>query len=200
MNHNIPEEPAEKIILPTMEELEEQLEREKSRSRQVKLLRTIILLLVAAVVVVSVIAILLMSVLQIYGDSMTPQLKAGNIVLSKKVKDVENGDIIAFYYEDKVLVKRMIADSGDWIDIDTDGTVYVNGELLEEPYVAEKALGNCNIDLPYQVPENQIFVMGDERSISIDSRYGSVGCVDKDRIIGKLVYRIWPIRDLGPVK
>lgn len=200
MKNNLPDEPAEKIILPSMEELEAQLEREKSRSRHVKLLRTIILLLVVAVVVVCVIVILLMSVLQIYGDSMTPQLKEGNIVLSKKVHDVENGDVVAFYYDDKVLVKRMIADSGDWIDIDKDGTVYVNGELLEEPYVAEKALGNCNIDLPYQVPENQIFVMGDERNNSIDSRYRSIGCIDKDRILGKLVYRIWPIGDIGPVK
>ena len=200
IENDLPAEEAEKIELPTTEELEAQLERERYRFRYFKALRNTVFSLVVVAAVAVLIAMLWMPVLQIYGSSMAPQLTAGNIVLSRKAKDLEPGDVVAFYYNNKVLVKRMIGNPGDWIDIDKDGNVFINGELLEEPYVAEKALGDCDIDLPYQVPENKIFVMGDHRSVSIDSRNSSVGCIETDQIVGKLVFKIWPIGDIGIVK
>ena len=200
IENDLPAEEAEKIELPTTEELEAQLERERYRFRYFKALRNTVFSLIVVAAVAVLIAMLWMPVLQIYGSSMAPQLTAGNIVLSRKAKDLEPGDVVAFYYNNKVLVKRMIGNPGDWIDIDKDGNVFINGELLEEPYVAEKALGDCDIDLPYQVPENKIFVMGDHRSVSIDSRNSSVGCIETDQVVGKLVFKIWPIGDIGIVK
>ena len=200
MGNDLPEEEEKKVLLPTTEELEEQLERERYRFRHVKVLRNIIIVLIAAVAVLVLVAILWMPMLQVNGNSMMPQLKAGDVVLSQKAKDYEAGDVIAFYYDDKVLIKRMIGNPGDWIDIDSDGTVYVNGELLDEPYVKEKALGDCDIALPYQVPKGRIFVMGDRRSVSVDSRNQAVGCIDEEQIIGKLVFKIWPVKDIGFVR
>ncbi len=200
LENNLPEEETEKVELPTTEELEAQLERERYRFRYFKALRNTVYSLIVVAAVAVLIAMLWMPVLQIYGSSMAPQLTAGNIVLSRKAKNFEAGDVVAFYYNNKVLVKRMIGNPGDWIDIDEDGNVYINGELLEEPYVSEKALGDCDIELPYQVPENKIFVMGDHRSVSIDSRNSAVGCIDDDQVVGKLVFKIWPIVDIGIVK
>ncbi len=199
MENEHPVEETEKIVLPTTEELVEQLERERYRFHRFKALRRVILFLIVAVAVAVFVLILLMPTIQINGNSMEPQLKAGDVVLTQKGKDVESGDVVVFYYNDKILVKRLIGNSGDWVDIDDTGDVYVNGELLDEPYVAKKSLGECDIDLPYHVPEGRIFVMGDQRSESIDSRYSSVGCIDKEQVVGKLVFRIWPIGDIGIV-
>lgn len=142
------------------------------------------------------VATLWLPVLQIYGSSMTPTLEEGDIVVSIKSKTYETGDIVAFYYNNKILIKRVIAGSGDWVDLDEDGTVYVNGEKLDEPYVKDKAFGECDLELPYQVPESRIFVMGDHRSVSVDSRSKAVGCVAEEQIVGKLVCRIWPLTGL----
>ena len=142
------------------------------------------------------VATLWLPVLQIYGSSMTPTLEEGDIVVSIKSKTYETGDIVAFYYNNKILIKRVIAGSGDWVDLDEDGTVYVNGEQLDEPYVNDKAFGECDLELPYQVPESRIFVMGDHRSVSVDSRSKAVGCVAEEQIVGKLVCRIWPLTGL----
>ena len=142
------------------------------------------------------VATLWLPVLQIYGSSMTPTLEEGDIVVSIKSKNYETGDIVAFYYNNKILIKRVIASSGDWVDLDEDGTVYVNGEKLDEPYVKDKAFGECDLELPYQVPESRIFVMGDHRSVSVDSRSKAVGCVAEEQIVGKLVCRIWPLTGL----
>lgn len=142
------------------------------------------------------VATLWLPVLQIYGSSMTPTLEEGDIVVSIKSKTYETGDIVAFYYNNKILIKRVIAGSGDWVDLDEDGTVYVNGEKLDEPYVKDKAFGECDLELPYQVPESRIFVMGDHRSVSVDSRSKAVGCVAEEQIVGKLVFRIWPLTGL----
>ena len=124
---------------------------------------------------------------------MTPTLEDGDIVLSLKTSDLQHGDVVAFYYNNKILVKRVIAVSGEWVDIKTNGDIYVNNKRLDEPYLEEKSLGDCNIQLPYQVPESRIFVVGDHRSVSIDSRNTAVGCVAEEQIVGKLVFRVWPL-------
>ena len=120
-------------------------------------------------------------------------------MLTLKTSKFESGDVIAFYYNNKILVKRVIAQAGDWIDITPEGDVYVNGELLDEPYLDDKALGDCNIELPYQVPASRIFVMGDHRSISVDSRNTAVGCVAEEQIVGKLIFRVWPFDYFGEI-
>ena len=145
------------------------------------------------------IAVLLLPVLRIYGASMTPSLNESEIVVSVKDGQFKTGDIIAFYYNNKILVKRVIAQAGDWVNIDKDGTVSINGEIIDEPYVQEKALGECDIEMPYQVPEDRVFVMGDYRDVSIDSRSTTVGPVAKDQIVGRIVYRIWPVQTFGKV-
>lgn len=131
---------------------------------------------------------------------MSPTLTEGNIVVSLKGSRFDTGDVIAFYYNNKVLVKRVIANTGDWVDIDKEGNVYVNNELINEPYLTDKAFGECNIDLPYQVPESRIFVMGDNRSVSVDSRNTAVGCVAEEQIVGKIVFCVWPFSQFGKIK
>ena len=146
------------------------------------------------------IAVLLLPVLQISGTSMTDSLQDEDIVVALNSSGYETGDIIAFYFNNNILVKRVIAVPGDWVDIDEEGNVYVNEELLEEPYVTDKALGDCNITLPYQVPDGRCFVMGDHRATSIDSRNTAVGCVSNDMVIGKILIRVWPLEGFGIVK
>lgn len=185
---------------PELKELEGELQRERYKTRYRRVLRSTVFTLVVVAAAAILVATLWMPVLQIYGASMTPTLTDGDIVISRKVRNLKQGDIVAFYYNNRILVKRYIANAGDWVDIDEDGNVYVNGELLNEPYVYEKALGECNIELPYQVPENRIFVLGDHRSVSIDSRSTSVGCVAEDQIVGELVFCVWPFNNLGLIK
>ena len=153
------------------------------------------LITVAATAVL--VAVLLLPVFQIYGQSMTPTLNDGDIVLSVKSGNVESQDIIAFYYNNKILVKRVIAGAGQWVDIDEEGNVSVDGVLLDEPYLMGKAKGECDIELPYQVPEGKVFVMGDHRSVSVDSRSLAVGCVSEEQIAGKLMMRVWPLKNIG---
>ena len=138
--------------------------------------------------------------MQIYGGSMTPTLSDGNIVVSVKSGDFQSGDIIAFYYNNKILIKRVIAGPGDWVNIEEDGTVYVNNERLEEPYLTEKALGECDIEMPYQVPESRLFVMGDHRSVSVDSRSTAVGCVAEEQIVGRILFCVWPLKEFGRIE
>ena len=184
---------------PTREQLESLAGSIKYRTRfRHSLMETVFTLVTVAAVAVLV-AVLLLPVLQIYGTSMAPSLTEGNIVLSLKGSQFETGDVVAFYYNNKVLVKRVIANAGDWVDIDEDGNVFVNNVELDEPYVTEKAFGDCNIELPYQVPESRVFVMGDHRSVSIDSRNTAVGCVAEEQIVGKIVYCIWPMSNFGKV-
>ena len=145
------------------------------------------------------IAVLLLPVLRIYGTSMTPTLEESDIVLSVKGGKFETGDVIAFYYNNKILVKRVIAQTGDWVNIEDDGTVYVNGEQIDEPYVSAKSLGECDIELPYQVPEGRVFVMGDHRDVSIDSRSTTIGCIAEEQVVGRIIFRIWPFDGMGKV-
>ena len=146
-------------------------------------------------------AVLFLCVPHIYGQSMNGTLDNGDIVLSVKSREMDTGEIVAFYYNNNILVKRVIANSGDWVDIDKDGNVYVNQKLIDEPYLREpKAYGETDIELPYQVPENKVFVMGDNRAVSIDSRNTSVGCVDQEQVVGHIVFRVWPLTKIGFVK
>ena len=158
---------------------------------------TNILIVVAAIAIL--VAMLFLPVLRIYGQSMNATLSSGELVVSVKGAKFETGDIVAFYYNNNILVKRVIANSGDWVDIDLDGNVYVNQQKIEEPYLDEKAFGEPDIDFPYQVPDERVFVLGDNRSVSIDSRHTSVGCVTSEQIVGKIVFRVWPLTRLGPV-
>lgn len=187
------------LEMPTIEQLEAELGREKYRWRFRKVIRNTIYALITVAAVAVLIATLWMPVLQISGNSMTPTLTGGEIVVSLKGANFQPGDIVAFYYDNKILVKRVIAGPGDWVDINEEGTVFVNEQELYEPYLVEKALGDCNIELPYQVPESKIFVMGDHRSVSVDSRNSALGCVAYDQIVGRLMFRVWPLEALGGI-
>lgn len=182
-----------KTAPPTLEQLRAELKRERHRKTYGITLRSTIYSLITVAAVAVLVATLLLPVLQIYGTSMTPTLHDGDIVLSVKTGKLEQGDIVAFYYNNKILVKRVIAGPGQWVDIDEEGNVYVDGELLDEPYLGDKALGSCNIQLPYQVPDGRWFVMGDHRSVSVDSRDRAVGCVSEEQIVGRLTFRVWPL-------
>ena len=188
------------VIKPTKEQLEMELQRERYRKTFFGTLRSTIFTLLVVAAVAILVAVLLLPVLKIYGKSMTPTLTEGSIVLSVKGSDFKTGDVIAFYYNNKLLVKRVIAQPGEWVDIDKEGNVYVNNQLINEPYITEKAMGQCDLDLPYQVPESRIFVMGDHRSVSVDSRSTAIGCVAEEQIVGKIVFTVWPLKDFGRVK
>lgn len=191
----------EKIVNPpTVEQLEGELKRVKYKSRYHSVLKSTIYTLITVAAVAVLVATLWLPVLRIYGTSMTPTLSDGEIVLTVKTSNFEPGDIVAFYYNNKILVKRVIAEAGDWVNIDEDGNVYVNDALLEETYLTEKALGDIDVDLPYQVPDGKIFVMGDHRSTSVDSRSTSVGCVAQEQTVGKILFRIWPLNRFGTVE
>lgn len=186
--------------VPSVRQLEEELKREKYRGRYKRLLRgtvSTVLVVIAAAVLISN---LLLPILRIYGSSMSPTLVNGNIVTALRGGSYERGDIVAFYYNDKILVKRIVGLPGEVIDIDEDGSVSVDGEPLDEPYLDEKALGECDIELPYQVPEGRYFVMGDNRGVSSDSRSSQVGCIAEERIIGELIFTLWPLSEFGTIE
>ena len=187
------------IDLPTTEDLEEAVRHDRYYHRFRLTVRSTFLSLVVVAAVAVLVAVLFLPILRIYGKSMNGTLDSGDIVVSIKSTNMNTGDVIAFYYNNNILVKRVIANPGDWVDVDKEGNVYVNNAKLEEPYLDEKAYGETNIELPYQVPEGKIFVMGDNRSVSIDSRNTSIGCISEEQIVGKIVYRIWPFSQIGAV-
>lgn len=188
------------MTLPTIEQLERELKRETYRRRFGAMLRSTVYILVTVAALAILVSALFLPVLRIYGSSMTPTLSEGELVAAVKGARFQSGDLIAFYYNNKILVKRVIAGEGQWVDIDESGNVSVDHQALYEPYVEEKSLGECDIDLPYQVPSERFFVMGDHRETSVDSRSTAVGCVSRDQVIGKIVFRIWPLEDLGLVE
>ena len=186
--------------MPTAEQVEQELNRVKDQKRFSRAVRNTIYGLITVAAIAVLVAVLLLPVLRIYGTSMTPTLEEGDIVLSVKGSRFDTGDVVAFYYNNKILVKRVIAFEGDFVNIDDDGIVFVNNKPLDEPYLTEKAFGECNLELPYQVPPGKIFVMGDHRLTSIDSRSSVMGCVGEEQIVGKIVFKVWPFDGLGSVK
>ena len=186
--------------LPDTAELEEAVRRDRYYHRFRNMVTSTFLTLVVVAAVAVLVAVLFLPVLRIYGKSMRGTLDNGDIVVSVKSSNMKTGDVIAFYYNNNILVKRVIAGPGDWVDIDKDGNVFVNNQKLSEPYLDDKAYGETNIELPYQVPDGRIFVMGDNRKVSIDSRNTSIGCVSEEQIVGKIVYRVWPFSQIGRVR
>ena len=183
-----------------MEQLTAELEREKYKRNYRRVLRSTVYTLVVVAAAAVLVATIWMPVLRTYGASMTPTLNEGDIVVSLKGADFQQGDLVAFYLGNKILVKRCIAGPGQWVDIDADGNVYVDGKQLDEPYLTEKALGDCDLELPYQVPDNRYFCMGDHRSTSVDSRSSVIGCVSEEQIVGKIAFRVWPLPDFGALR
>ena len=181
------------LEIPDATLLRKELDRLKYKDHFLSTLHSTVFTLVNVAAISILVAVLLLPVLHIYGTSMEPTLSEGDLVVSIKGASFETGDVIAFYYNNKILVKRAIANAGDWVDISEDGTVYVNNREISEPYIQEKAFGECNITLPYQVPEGKTFVMGDNRDVSIDSRNTAVGCVSEEQIVGKIVCTAWPL-------
>lgn len=188
------------LEVPSLEMLEAELKREQYKRSYGRVLKSTVFSLLVVAAVAALIAVLLLPVLQISGTSMTETLQDRDIVVALNSTKYKTGDVIAFYYNNNILIKRVIASSGDWVDIDEDGNVYVNEVKLDEPYVKELALGECDIDLPYQVPDKKCFVMGDHRATSIDSRSTAVGCVSDDAVVGKILFRVWPLSEIGFVK
>lgn len=189
----------EYLEIPAVEQLEAELNRVKHQSRFRSILRSTIYTLIVVAAAAVLVATIWLPILQIYGSSMTPTLKEGDIVVSVKGTDFQPGDLIAFYVGNKILVKRCIALPGQWVDLDEEGNVYIDGKLLDEPYLTERSFGAANIELPYQVPDERYFCMGDHRSTSVDSRHTEIGCVSEEQIVGKIVFRLWPISDIGKI-
>ena len=195
-----PKPPKKRPEMPTIPEIEAELRRVRYKSRYHSVLRSTVYTLITVAAIAILVATLWLPVLQTYGNSMAPTLQDGEIIFSVKTASFEPGDIISFYYNNKILVKRVIARPGEWIDIDADGNVSIDGVPLEEPYLTEKALGDCSIELPYQVPDGKVFVMGDHRSTSVDSRNTSIGCVVQEQIVGKILFCVWPLDRFGAIE
>ncbi len=190
----------ESVLQTTSEEINAELEKEKYRRNYRNKLKSTIQVMIVVCAVSVLIATLVCPVLKIYGTSMTPTLEQGQIVVSISSRHVKTGQVIGVYYGNKILVKRCIASEGQWVDIDEEGDVYVDDKLIDEPYLTRKAFGECDIKLPYQVPEKTLFVMGDHRESSIDSRSTSIGCVSEEEVVGRIIFCIWPFEQLGIIK
>lgn len=189
--------PKKRITIPSLEEIQKERKRIRKSDYYRQSLRSTVSVLVVVAAVAVLIATLFLPILQISGDSMSPTLEHDEIVVLLKTKDFDRGDLVGFYYQGKILLKRVIALPEDEVAIDADGNVYVNGELLEEPYVTDKGLGDCDLEFPYKVPGTGYFVLGDQRSNSVDSRNSVIGAISQEDIIGKVFVRVWPLSEIG---
>lgn len=189
-----------KRMRPSAKEIKGELDRHNRTIRTVRVLASTIGVLLTIAAIVVLLATFAFPTFKIYGDSMAPILNEGEIVVSLKSDSYQTGDIVAFYYNNKILVKRVICGPGEWFNMQEDGSVFVNGVALNEPYISEEGFGSCDYDLPYQVPDSHYFVMGDQRASSIDSRMEQVGCVPDERVVGKIWLRVWPLDAIGFVE
>jgi signal peptidase I len=187
-------------LLPETSDIKEVYQEAKYKKTFWETIRSTVFMLIVVAAFAVLIAVLFLPILRIYGNSMKGTLDSGDVVVSVKSSDFETSDIVAFYYNNNILVKRVIAEAGDWVDMDEAGNVYVNKKKLDEPYLANKSYGHTNIHFPYQVPENRIFVMGDNREDSIDSRNNAIGTVADEQIVGKLIFKVWPLPEMGLIK
>lgn len=185
------------VVVPSLKEIQTERKRIRRGSYYWQALRGTISVLVVVASVAVLITTLFLPILQISGDSMSPTMEHNEIVVLLKTKKFQKGDLIGFYYQGKILLKRVIALPEEEVAIDGDGNVYVNGELLEEPYVRDKGLGDCDLEFPYKVPGTGYFVLGDQRSNSVDSRNSVIGAISQDDIIGKVFIRVWPLSRFG---
>lgn len=183
----------------SVNQIENELNRQKYKNKYFTILKSTIYSLIIVVAFAVLIATLVMPVLQISGSSMSPTLNDGEIVVTFKTKHLKIGDVIAFYHGNKILIKRVIAGAGEWVNIDSEGKVYVNGNLLDESYINELALGDVDIEFPYQVQDGHWFVLGDKRTLSIDSRNSQIGSISEENIVGKLIFRVWPMKKIGKI-
>lgn len=190
-------EPAGNIPAPALVRAEQK--RLSRRKEYRRIFRSAVLVLLATAAAAVLLAVVFLPVLEVSGNSMEPTLKDGDVIVLFKTKDMQKGDLLSFYFENKLLLKRVIGLPGDLVDIDKDGTVRVNQQVLDEPYVSEKVLGNCDLDFPLRVPDDCYFVLGDHRGASIDSRSSLIGCVDKEKIVGKILLRVWPWESISAI-
>lgn len=184
------------VSLPTKTQVETERKRYRRQKAYNKALRGTVYVLTIVAAIAVLISTLILPVLQIEGTSMEPTLSNGDIVLLAKTTNFKRGELCGFTWNNKLLIKRVIGLPGDWIEIDSDGTIYLNGDKLDEPYVQQKSLGECDLEFPFQIPQEQYFVIGDMRESSIDSRNTVIGCIPKDQIVGKVFFRIWPFKNI----
>lgn len=185
------------VSVPSMTEIDRERKRIRRRHYYRRALTSTLSVLVVVAAVAVLIATLFLPILQISGDSMSPTLQHDEIVVLVKTDRLDRGDLVGFYYQGKILLKRVIALAEDEVVIDSEGAVYVNGVPLEEPYVTERSLGDCDLEFPYTVPVGCCFVMGDQRSNSVDSRSSTIGSIATEDMIGKVCFRVWPLNRFG---
>lgn len=184
------------IPIPSLEQVEQERKKIKYRHQYFKVLSSTVSVLIVVAAVAVLIATLFFPVLQVSGTSMEPTLEDGDVIVLMKTKNYQTGELCGFYWQNKLLLKRVIGLPGNYIEIDDQGNVYVDGRELDEPYVTEKSLGECDIEFPYQVPDGKIFVMGDHRATSVDSRSTTIGCIEKEQIVGRILFKIWPLKEM----
>ncbi len=185
---------------PATDVIRTEIRREKYKKKFASILLSTVYALIVVAAIAVLIATLILPVVQIAGTSMEPTLNSGDIVVLIKTQTPQRGELCAFAYSNKILIKRVIGIPGDYIDIDAEGNVYVNGEMIDEPYIINKALGQCDVEFPLQVPEKQYFMLGDQRDTSVDSRNTVIGCVTDSQLVGKIVFRVWPLSDIDIIE